>query len=442
MKVLIVGGGLVGSLCACYFGLRGHEVHIYDFRNDPRTEKLSKGRSINLALSTRGIEALSRVGVEGVILEHGIPMKGRMIHSKSGEKKSIPYDPVYKKCIYSVGRKHLNELLITEAEKYQNVHLHFNHKITSVNFEEKKIFFKSADNNNSELKEDKGDLIVGADGAFSIVRREMMKQPMFNFSQTYIEHGYRELTIPPANNFKMESNHLHIWPRGEFMLIALPNQDDSWTVTLFMPLVKFDELQGKEHAIKSFFQQNFPDALQLIGDSKVIEDFSKPSHLVSIKCTKYNVGNKAVILGDSAHAMVPFYGQGMNAGFEDCRILDEFIHSEGLDLEEALELFSITRAKNAEAICNLSMYNYSEMRQLVTQTSYILRKKLDNILYWLFSSKWIPLYQSITFTNIPYSECLQNRKRQNVILRNVFYVLLCASVTPISWYIFRWKQSL
>ncbi|XP_014286004.2 kynurenine 3-monooxygenase [Halyomorpha halys] len=270
----------------------------------------------------------------------------------------------------------------------------------------------------------------------------MMKQPMFNFSQTYIEHGYIELTIPPANNYKMEPNHLHIWPRGEFMLIALPNQDRSWTVTLFMPLVKFDELlEGNANTIKSFFHKNFPDALQLIGESNLIEDFSKPFHLVSIKCTKYNVGNKAVILGDSAHAMVPFYGQGMNAGFEDCRILDEFIHNKGLDLEEALGLFSRTRSKNAEAICNLSMYNYSEMRQLVTEWSYIFRKKLDNILYWIFSSKWIPLYQSITFTNITYSECLQNRKRQNLILRNIFCVLLCGGFTSFSWYTFWWKQS-
>lgn len=406
----------VGSLSACYFGKRGHEVHIYEYRNDPRNEECSSGRSINLALSKRGRSALAAVGLEDLILSSAIPMRGRMIHPIQGKKRSIPYDPVNNQCIYSVGRKYLNEMLIKEAEFYKNVHLHFNHKITAVNLQEGKIWIHRLDIGDGNIFEDKGDLLVGADGAFSVIRRQMLKEPLFSYSQTYIEHGYIELSIPPENNHLMESNHLHIWPRGQFMMIALPNADSSWTVTLFMPFKNFSELKD-QNSIISFFKENFPDALKFIGKELLEKQFSKgPSSLISVKCSKYHVGEKSVIIGDAAHAIVPFYGQGMNAGFEDCRLLDELIHNKDLQLGEALNLFSASRRKDAEAICDLAMYNYVEMRDLVNHRSYLARKKLDDLLYQILPKYWIPLYQSVTFTNLPYHHCLENKAWQDSVL--------------------------
>ncbi|XP_077288296.1 kynurenine 3-monooxygenase cn [Arctopsyche grandis] len=416
LSVAIVGGGLVGSLAALFFAKRGHDVHLFEYREDIRKTPQVRGRSINLSLSSRAWSALNEVGLQSSMAQHGLPMQGRMIHSLHGDTKSIPYDRRTNQCIYSVGRKYLNEVLLTATEKYSNVNLYFQHKLVSANLEEGRLTFLITTSN--KTVERCFDLVVGADGAFSTVRRCMMKQPLFDFSQTYIEHGYLELCIPPTKEgqFAMPYKYLHIWPRGEFMMIALPNQDQSWTVTLFMPFVKFKQLDTPEALLK-FFNTNFPDAIPLIGKDKLISDFfkGKPLPLVSIKCQPYHISNKAIIVGDAAHAMVPFYGQGMNAGFEDCLLLDRLLTKHGSKLDLVLKEFSEIRVKDAHAICDLAMYNYVEMRDLVMRRTFIMRKKLDDFLHWLMPSKWVPLYNSVTFTDMGYSKCITNRKWQDKV---------------------------
>ncbi|XP_069688959.1 kynurenine 3-monooxygenase isoform X2 [Periplaneta americana] len=362
-KVAIIGGGLVGSLSACYFGKRGHNVHLYEYRDDIRKSEYVRGRSINLALSERGIRALKQVGLQDELVNHhGIPMKGRMIHNLDGTRKPIPYDPRSNQCIYSVSRRYLNEVLLSATEKFPNVSLHFNHKLINANLKEGRMTFQMTGTNENALQT--ADLIVGADGAFSTVRHHLMKQPMFDYSQTYIEHGYLELCMPPTSDgdFAMEPNYLHIWPRGTFMMIALPNQDHSWTVTLFMPFPDFESLDSPTRLLK-FFSQHFPDSVALIGKHRLIADFFAitPFPLLSIKCKPYHLDNTTLIIGDAAHAMVPFYGQGMNAGFEDCRLLDELLLVHNYNLSTVLQEFSASRQRDAEAICDLAMYNYLEI---------------------------------------------------------------------------------
>lgn len=288
-----------------------------------------------------------------------------------------------------------------------------------------------------ETFQDTADLIIGADGAFSALRKSMQQIPLFEFSQKYIEHGYLELSIPSERGDRMTPNHLHIWPRGQFMMIALPNQDLSWTVTLFMPFLIFGQLSTKEKVLE-FFRETFPDSISLIGENELFEMFSehKPSTLVSIKCKPYHVGSKFLIIGDAAHAMVPFYGQGnltdwlfkfkfllsildffifsgMNAGFEDCSLLNKLLDENEGNIGESIKKFSEFRVESAQAICDLALYNYEEMRNLVTKPTYRMRRILDNVLFRLFPDKWIPLYNSISFSHIDYLKCLENRKWQN-----------------------------
>ncbi|KAG4067638.1 hypothetical protein HA402_005410 [Bradysia odoriphaga] len=363
MKIVIVGGGLVGSLAALHLGKRGYEVHLYEYREDIRQSQLVAGRSINLALSARGRRALTEVGLEDRLLDHGIPMRGRMLHDIKGRTTFVPYDRNTRQCIYSVGRKHLNEILLTATEDYPNVHLHFNNKLTSAKLKHGELNFTNP--NTKETVQVNADLVVGCDGAYSAVRKHMLQQHGFDYSQTYIEHGYIELCIPSKDNeFAMPKNFLHIWPRGKFMMIALPNQDKTWTVTLFMPFKNFEKLKSS-HDILQFFEKHFVDAIPLIGEKRLIEDFArtKPQHLVSVKCHPYHIDSKVLLMGDAAHAMVPFFGQGMNAGFEDCTLLSQILDKNGDDFKATLAEFSETRWENAHTICDLAMYNYVEVRK-------------------------------------------------------------------------------
>ncbi|GLV41167.1 cinnabar [Carabus blaptoides fortunei] len=423
INVIIIGGGLVGSLCACFMAERGHIVNLYEYRNDIRKMEHVQGRSINLAMSARAKCALKQVRLEDdLILDHGIPMQGRMIHSLDNSKHSILYDVRTKQCIYSVARKYLNEVLLTAAEKYDNVTLHFNHKLVNADLDEGRVTIMQTQT--KQTIEITADLIIGADGVFSAVRRSMMTQPLFDFNQKYIEHGYLELCIPPSDNkFAMEENYLHIWPRGEFMMIALPNQDRTWTVTLFMPFAKFKLLDTSE-TLLAFFQKYFPDSVELIGRKHLVNDFFKatPSPLVSIKCHPYHVSDRAVIIGDAAHGMVPFYGQGMNAGFEDCYILNQLMEEHEDNLQAVLPAFTKIRYKDAHAICDLAMYNYIEMRDLVNKKSFRLRKKLDDFLYWLLPDIWVPLYNSVSFTRMGYQQCVNNRHWQDKVITRAFYI--------------------
>ncbi|XP_064601274.1 kynurenine 3-monooxygenase-like [Liolophura sinensis] len=414
LHVAVVGGGLVGALNACFFAKRGFKVDLYESRPDIRLQEVVQGRSINLALSFRGREALKAVGLEEKIVQNGIAMYARMIHDKDGSRKPIPYGRKHQ-YIMSVSRRLLNEHLLTAAEKYPNVTIHFEHKLFGCDFNVGQVMFQKSD---GDTVTNTVDLIVGNDGAFSAVRRQIMKTVRFDFQQTYIPHGYMELCIPPSHDqFAMEKNYLHIWPRNEFMMIALPNLDKSFTTTLFMPFEIFESIQT-ENELLQFFQEKFPDSIELLGEEALKKTYinSKPLPMISIKCSPYHVGDKAVIMGDAGHAMVPFYGQGMNAGFEDCLLFDELLDKYHNDLSKVLAEYTRIRSVDAKAICDLAMYNYVEMRESVNSKLFLLRKKLDNLLHWLFPNYWIPLYTMVSFTRTRYHEAIEKRKWQDKIL--------------------------
>ncbi|XP_065606714.1 kynurenine 3-monooxygenase isoform X2 [Cyrtonyx montezumae] len=425
-KVAIVGGGLVGALNACFFARRGFHVDVYEAREDIRVYSFARGRSINLALSHRGRRALQAVGLEEQIVSKGIPMHARRIHTRLGKKYSIPYGKK-NQYILSVDRANLNRELLTAAEKYSNTKLYFGHKIIECNAELGTLSIKRSGQLPLEVTYD---LVVGCDGAFSTVRKQFMRQTRFNYSQEYIPHGYMELTIPPRDgDFAMEPNYLHIWPRNTFMMIALPNMDKSFTCTLFMPFEEFEKLMTGEQVL-DFFQTYFPDSIPLIGERELKHDyFLLPAQaMVSVKCSSYHLSSQCVLMGDAAHAVVPFYGQGMNAGFEDCLVFDELMDQFYNDLTACLPEFSRLRVPDDHAISDLAMYNYIEMREHVNSTWFIFRKQIDNLLHILMPSTIIPLYTMVTFSRIRYHEVLQRWKWQEKIINRGLFVMGAAGL--------------
>jgi len=365
------------------------------------------------------LSALNSIGLGAhVASEYGIPMHSRMIHTPQGQMYPVPYGKEGE-AIYSVGRRYVNEILLTAGEKYPNLHIHFEHKLSSIDIDKAQMVFSKKD---GESFEEQADFILGCDGAFSTVRKAMMRRPWFNYSQEYIPHAYLELCIPMTEKggFAMPENYLHIWPRGQFMMIGLPNQDKSFTMTLFMPKVVFDGITNGYDLIQ-FFEEHFADSIPLIGKEKLIEDYfnTKPLPLISIKCSPYHVSDKCLILGDAAHAMVPFYGQGMNCGMEDVLVLNDMLQRFPGDRKRAFEEYSKHRNPDAEAMCDLAMYNYIEMRDLTARTSFLLRKKLDNLLFWIFPQKWVPLYTSVTFSRMRYHHCIANKKWQDEFLGKI-----------------------
>jgi len=434
--VAVVGAGLVGALEAIYLAKRGAEVHIYEYREDIRKMEHVPGRSINLAMSVRGLAALRKVGLdEHMKTEYGIPMHARMIHSPAGSLNAIPYGKDGE-AIYSVGRRYVNEILLDEGDKEENISYHFSHKLIKAELDLPQLTFENRGEGVAE--EDKvvvvrPDLVIGCDGAYSTIRKEMMKRPRFNYSQEYIPHAYMELCIPSiGGDFAMAPNYLHIWPRGTLMMIGLPNQDKTFTVTLFMPTEVFEGIKDRETLLQ-FFNTNFRDAIPLIGKEKLVEDFFANRYLplVSVKCFPYHVSSSSVIMGDAAHAMVPFYGQGMNCGMEDCLVMEDAIDKNPGNLGAALRYYSDTRNPDAEAMCDLAMYNYIEMRDLVNKKSFLLRKKFDNLLHWLAPDWWVPLYTSVTFSRMRYHQCINNRKWQDSALTWVSSAAGLASLASI-----------
>ncbi|XP_043272588.1 kynurenine 3-monooxygenase-like [Venturia canescens] len=433
LDIVIVGGGLAGSLAACALTRRGHRVRVYEYRSDIRVEE-SRGQSIDLALSMRGREALRLVDLEDTLVNHhGIAMRGRMLHDRNGKLSEMIYDKIGNNCIYSVSRKYMNQVLLNGADEYPCVDLHFNKKLVDADLDNGKLKF--VDTNTNETIDVEAELIIGADGAYSAVRKAMMKRAGFNFSQTYIEHGYVEITIPAkfiddlhpekGQEFAMSNNHLHIWPRGSFMMIALPNDDFTFTGNIFAPLDILNGLDTPEKLVQ-FFKKEFLDALPLIGgEQALIENFfaTKPKTLISVKCQPYNAGAKALILGDAAHAMVPFYAQGMNAAFEDVLLLDDLMQKYDSDPEKVLPEFSKLRCEDAHAICDLAMYNYIEMRDLVTRKTFMLRRGIDTFLHALWPKGWVPLYNTIHFSRMGFRDCIANKQWQDKVLRTSFWCL-------------------
>ena len=410
----IVGAGLVGSLLAIYLRKRGHEVDLYESRPDLREVDISAGKSINLALSNRGWRPLSEVGLEQDLEQMIIPMRGRMIHDPEGNLSFQPYGKEGQS-INSISRGGLNGLLMTRAEEL-GVHIHFSHKCLGVEFSSSTLLLR---HQNKSIKV-KSDFIFGTDGAFSAVRAGMQKTDRFNYSQHFIPHGYKELSFPAVgqNDFAIEKHALHIWPRGSYMLIALPNLDGSFTVTLFLPFEgenSFERLQNEDN-LKAFFEQHFKDAIALMPN--LWEEFkaNPPASLVTVKCYPW-VNQQTVILGDAAHAIVPFYGQGMNAGFEDCYVLNKLLDEYEEDWSRALASFEKTRKPDTDAIADLALQNFVEMRDKVGDPQFLTRKKIEAKLHEQFPGQWIPQYSMVTFNeDIRYSEALAQGLTQDAIM--------------------------
>src|SRR5436305_11087908 len=446
-KFILIGSGLAGGLLGAYLGGRGYDVDLYERRADPREGNIVGGRSINLAISTRGIHALEQIGIADEALQHAIPMRGRMIHDKSGALHFTPYDVDPKKCINSIGRAALNTTLIEAAQRYPNVRVHFNHKCTDVDLEFAAVRLVSepaamtpqlrgGDTLVTEITE-RGDCVIGVDGAFSAVRHSMHRKMVnFQYDESYLAHGYKELTIPPGpdDSWRMEKNALHIWPRKSFMMIALPNPDGSFTCTLFWEFEgprSFATTKSDEE-VRSFFEEEFPDAVPLMPN--LLEDFKNnpTGSLVTIRCAPWFHKDKIALVGDAAHAVVPFYGQGMNAAFEDCVVLDECLAEFPEDRLRAFKEYFQRRKVNADALADLALGNFIEMRDKTASKTFRAKKKLDHFLEAALSGIYLPLYTMVTFTRIPYATAAKRAQTQDAIV----YTALIAIVLIIALLIF------
>ncbi|PHI21163.1 kynurenine 3-monooxygenase [Lewinellaceae bacterium SD302] len=419
-RIIIVGAGLCGSLLAIRLAQRGHQVAVYEQRSDPRQADAAGGRSINLALSARGLMALERVGIKDQILEHCIPMRGRMIHPLEGESFFSSYSARPESYINSVSRSGLNATLLDQADQLNNVSLHFDHKVTKVDLKKATIYFKD---DTGQAEEASADLVIGTDGAGSVVRKALMGQTtklLFNYSQSFLRYGYKELTIHPGSDgaFRIRKEALHIWPRGKFMIIALPNPDGSFTLTMFHPFdgpIGFDALDSKEK-VKAFFEEYFPSLLPYIPDY-LEEYFENPiGTLGTIRCSPWQAYGKTLIMGDAAHAIVPFYGQGMNASFEDVRVFDDLLEAHGQDWPLILRKFQEDRVENANAIADLAIDNFYEMIDKVGDEKFIRKRKIELQLEQQYSD-YYSKYSLVTFRpELDYKAARKLGRKQDEIL--------------------------
>ncbi len=426
-KFVLVGSGLAGGLLAAYLGRRGYEVDLYERRPDPRAGNFVGGRSINLALSTRGIHALEQLGIAEEILRQAIPMRGRMIHHKSGALHFTPYDVDPSKCINSIGRGALNTAVIEAALGHPNVRVQFNHRCIDVDLDSATVQLLNLAT--SQPLHTSGNAIIGVDGAFSAVREAMRKKlQSFAYDESYLAHGYKELTIPPRSDgsWQMEHNALHIWPRKSFMMIALPNPDGSFTCTLFW---EFEGARSfatvtSDEGVLQFFDEEFPDAVPLMPS--LLDDFRQnpTGSLVTVRCAPWFDRDRVALLGDAAHAVVPFYGQGMNAAFEDCVVLDECLAQFPEDRERAFTEYYVRRKPNTDALADLAVQNFVEMRDKTGSRTFRAKKKLDHVLESLLPGIYLPLYTMVTFTRIPYAEAATRARRQDRIVYTIITLLV------------------
>ncbi|WVQ85327.1 kynurenine 3-monooxygenase [Cryptococcus sp. DSM 104549] len=477
-KVLIIGAGPVGALTALSLHRRGWEVEVWESREDPRGQDAAPSnlRSINLAISARGLEALRSVdpSLAEEFLEEAIPMKGRMIHHADERQESQLYDTIHGQCINSISRPILNQRLVEALPS--DITTRFHTKLSHVDFSTRRAYASVRQERNAAIpgeeageqgkpkaKEDKEgtafDLIIGCDGSWSKVRAAMMRADRLDFSQSFIPHAYIELHMPAdpskPEGYAMDKNHLHIWPRHLFMLIGLPNKDGSFTLTLFLPFSSLAQIKTREHAAQ-FFKENFPGAVETVGEKLLLDDFEKNprGNLVTINCNPSAWSSHALLLGDASHSMVPFYGQGLNCGLEDVRVLNSILEKHNItptttlplgetdpQLELALKAYSVERQADLKAICELALQNYTEMRSHVLSPLHHLRRHLDTLLTTLFPSShspsspsrpslsltdpfptkrvkgWISLYEMVTFRpDVGYAEALRKEQWQKDVM--------------------------
>ncbi|WP_159950624.1 FAD-dependent oxidoreductase [Polaribacter septentrionalilitoris] len=429
-KILIIGAGLCGSLLALRLAQRGYKVEVYESRPDLRKVDISAGRSINLALSDRGLKALRLCGMEEKAREICIPMYGRLMHDKDGNTFASNYSGREGEFINSISRGDLNAILLDEAEKHENVNIHFNKKCKRVDIENTIAHFK--DYKTKEEFSVDATVIFGADGAGSSLRKSYISERkfLFSYSQNYLNHGYKELEIPADTNgnHQISKGHLHIWPRGDFMLIALPNMDGSFTVTLFLSYdeggYNFNNLTSEEK-ITQFFEQEFPDALALIPNIK--EEFTNnpTGPLGTVKCSPWSYQNKTLLMGDAAHAIVPFYGQGMNASFEDVFVFDEVLchferSREIFNWESVFKAYQKARKKDTDAIADLAIDNFYEMKDHVANPLFKEKRKIEMDLEKNFPTQYSSKYSLVTFNeNMGYNEAMNRGRAQDKALLNL-----------------------
>jgi kynurenine 3-monooxygenase len=427
----VVGGGLVGPLAAVFLAKRGYKVELYERRADMRKGKVEAGRSINLVVTPRGLVALDRVGLKEKVLKLAIPLEGRMLHDVKGDLTYVAYGHKEGEVINAVSRGLLNILLLEEAEKLDNINLHFQHKCTGYDITGKTLTFL----NESTGREEKisAGIVIGTDGAFSAIRRAMLdKVPNFNYAQDFLEHGYKELVIPPAadGTHRMKSGVFHIWPRGDFMLIGIPNIDGSFTCTLFFRYdgaESFAKLKTREDTL-AFFKKFFPDTLDLMPT--LADDFAANpvGSLVTVKCGPWNVGGQVLIIGDASHAIVPFYGQGMNTGFEDCTALGDILDSGEKDWAVIFRKLYEARKDNTDAMADMALQNFVEMRATTADPKFQLKKQVGFELENRYPEKFIPRYSMVMFhPEIPFAEAKRLGDAQEKMLDE-----LCANINDPS----------
>jgi len=427
-KVTLVGAGLAGSLLAIFLAKRGLHVEVYERRPDLRQVTDSAGRSINLAMSTRGLHALEQVGLAEEIKHCAIPMRGRMIHTLDGALHFQPYGKDDSEVLYAIARTELNQKLLQAAEHEHGVHLVFQQRCLGVNCSTGELHLRDEATGAERLLP--CSRVIGTDGSASAVRVSMLSTPRFNFVQAYLEHGYKELTIPPGSDgtWQLEKNALHIWPRGTYMLIALPNVDGSFTCTLFLPFEGANSFASLSSAdtVLAFFQQQFPDAVPLIPH--LAETFSAhpTGSLVTITCAPWYIADKVLLLGDAVHAIVPFYGQGMNCAFEDCTYLDACIEPYWPDWERIFQTFMQQRKEHTDAIAEMAIAHYIEMRDRVADAKFLLQKQLELELERRYPERFIPQYAMVTFHRIPYAIARHKGVIQEAMLQE-----LCASIESL-----------
>ena len=417
--ITIVGAGLVGSLCALYMIRRGYNVTIFERRKDLRSEIITAGKSINLALSERGWTALKKVGVDNDVLEIAIPMYKRIMHDEKGNLSEQPYGNDGE-AIYSVSRAQLNVLMMEMADK-NGAKLYFNEKCIDANLEEAIATFENT--NTDTKKVISADLLIGADGSLSAVREQMVKKHHHEYGYNEIEHDYKELLIPAGDNgtHLLDKNALHIWPRGNFMLIALANLDGSFTCTLFAPKKgrnSFEGLNSKQE-VENYFTTIFPDFTTIVPNLYEQWNANPTSGLGIVKTYPWHIKDSSILIGDAAHATVPFYGQGMNAGFEDCRILDELLDKHEDNFETCFDEYSKSRKPNGDGVQDLSMHNFIVMRDKTADPKFLLQKEIEKKFANLYPDKWTPLYSMVSFTNIPYAEAWEIGMKQEKLMQSI-----------------------
>lgn len=412
-RVVIVGAGLTGALLATMLGQRGYDVAVYERRSDPRTTGAERGRSINLAISTRGLTALQQVGLEADVLERALLMKGRMIHDAEGNEEFQAYSADGERGINSISRGELNAVLLDSAERLPGVHLYFDHRLTAMDIDARTLSFAGPDGPVDVA----ADAIIGADGAFSVVRRAMQGRDGFDFSQDYLSHSYKELTIPPVDgDFALDPSALHIWPRGASMMIALPNLNRSFTATLFWPRKgpgSFEDIVTPEQA-RRYFDDNYPDASELMPDLEEDYRLNRVGSLLTVRCSPWNAGSVALI-GDAAHAICPFYGQGANAGFEDCIEMITQLELHAGNWAPALDAYARIRKPQGDAIADLALHNFIEMRDSVNSPVYQAVHRAEQVLHRALGDRYKTRYEMVSFSNTPYAEIEPTVRRQRTV---------------------------